>query len=145
MANPIPLWIRLWKASWGNDLSTKEGEIGFWADFSAGTAGFMFGSMLGGVFGGPMGFVTGVGFSMMAPTYIERWSLAYSAPFTALSIHPLTVDPERLRLAREKWRQIKLAQGRVKPTRGPVFASPAHQLLRCPPGYHLKDGACIED
>ena len=91
---------------------------------------------------GPVGIFLG---GYFAPELIKSGSLWYAAPFTSLSIQPAATEAKRVHRVLEQRRQQQVAMSRVQPSRGPTFASPGSALMRCPPGYHLKDGACIED
>jgi len=135
---------RFLRQTWRGWKAYKDPELNNWAwglEASADWIAMGLGMALGRPLG-PVGVFLG---GYFAPELIKGGALWYSAPFTSLSIRPVEAEAKRVHRVIEQRRQQMIAMSRMKPTRGPTFASPGHQLMRCPPGYHLKDGACVEE
>jgi len=137
MSNWLRQTWRGWKAYNNPDINNKAWVLEATADFLAIGVGMRLGAPLG-----PGGSLVG---GFLAPDLIKASALWYSRPFTSLSIRPAAAEAKRVHRVLEQRRQQQIAVSRMQPSRGPTFVSPAAALLRCPPGYHLKDGACIED
>jgi len=126
---------RGWKSYKDPEMDNRIWWLEATADFLAMGVGMRLGQPLG-----PAASIMG---GFFAPDLIKAGALWYSTPFLQLSTTPVAAEAKRVHRILEQRRQQRLAMATTNPSQGPIFSSPGHSLLRCPPGYHLDDGACI--